>query len=145
MTCNQKGQENLKQFAGIVQCDCWAHSLHLWTERPSNGSGHSLLLFLGHPTCGSQQLACWSVYQCQQQRCEPIVDTSHTCHVPSGRHAVSNRQVRRSSQVTSSMLCFRVSLATSAELDYIESGVHCTASQRQTCAQKHFGQALCKS
>ncbi len=145
MTCNQKGQKKLKQFVGVVQCDCWAHCLHLWAERPSNGCGHSLLLFFGHPTCGSQQLACWSVYQCQQQRCEPIVDTSHTCHVPSGRHAVSNRQVRRSSQVTSSMLCFRVSLATSAELDYIESGVHCTASQRQTCAQKHFGQALCKS
>jgi len=139
MTCNKKDEKKLKQHLGVVQCDCWAYSLHLWTERPSHGCGHSLLLFFGHPTCGSQQLACWSVYQCQQQRCEPAVDTSHTCHVPSGRHALSSWQVTCSSQVTSSMLCCRVSLTTSAELDCIGSGVHCTAIQHQTCTQGSLG------
>ena len=39
------------------------------------------------------------------------------------------------------MLCCRVSLTTSAELDCIGSGVHWTAIQHQTCTQGSLGVA----
>ena len=77
----------------VMQCDCWAHSIHLRVEGPSHGCGHSLLLFSGHPACGTEQPASWALHHSQQQWRQLAAHTPYACHVSGGRHAVTSRQV----------------------------------------------------